>query len=300
MTQTEQPTYCGFITIVGRPNVGKSSLMNVVMSKKISITCFRAQTTRHQILAIKTVENRQTVFVDTPGIHFNEKKALNRQMNKAAIHSMEGIDGAIMVVEALVWQEEDAYIAEQLAKHTQNLIIAINKIDLVPKKDDLLAFMQMLGEKFPHAQILPISVRKKIQLDKLLAMVQDYLPESPFYYPADQVMHQSDAFYVTEIVREKVMRLLAKEIPYSTQVEVEAMTTKNKVKHIHALIWVEREGQRKIMIGADGEVLKAIGTAARLDLERYFNQKVCLKLWIKVKEGWSDSPELLQSLGYHA
>lgn len=291
-------TYCGFVAIVGRPNVGKSTLLNTIMGEKVSITSFRSQTTRHQILAIKTSANKQIVYVDTPGIHFNIKKALNKEMNKAAHAALEGVDGVVFVVEALKWTQEDKYIAAKLVEQQAPVIIAVNKVDTVKDKTQLLSFMAQLNQAIPNATIIPISATKKIQIDNIEKIVQEWLPESPFHYPQEQKYHQSEEFYVSEIIREKIMRLLEREVPYSTTVQIELMEAREHILHIHALIWVERDGQRKIVIGEKGQVLKEVGTQARIDLERHFNQKVCLKLWIKVKENWSESATLLQQMVY--
>lgn len=278
-----EQTYCGFVAIIGKPNVGKSTLLNTIMGKKLSITSFRAQTTRHQILAIKTQKNRQTIFVDTPGIHFNVKKAINKEMNKTALAAIDGVDGVIFVVAALDWTQEDQYIAAELSKQNAPIIVAINKVDTVAKAE-LLPFMAKINEVLPQATFIPISATKNIQIDVLTEQIRAWLPESPFHYPADQIYHQSDAFFISEIVREKITCLLDKEIPYATHVEVESMEERNSTLHIHTLIWVEREGQRKIMIGEKGGVLKKVGMMARTDLEWHFDKKVCLKLWVKVKE----------------
>lgn len=276
-------TYCGFIAILGRPNVGKSTLLNTIMGQKLSITSFRAQTTRHQILAIKTQGNRQTIFVDTPGIHFNVKKAMNKEMNKTAFSALEGVDGVIFVVEALAWTQEDDYIAAALVKQGAPVLIAINKVDTV-QKAELLPFMEHIARVLPNGIIVPISATKQIQIDILLEQIQPWLPPSPFHYPEDQVYHQSEQFFVSEIVREKITCLLDKEIPYATTVEIESMEERNSCLHIQTLILVEREGQRKIMIGEKGGVLKRVGMMARIDLERHFDKKVNLKLWVKVTD----------------
>lgn len=291
-------TYCGFIAIVGRPNVGKSSLLNAILGKKVSITSFRPQTTRNQILGIKTTHNRQVVYVDTPGIHLRAKKALNKQMNKIAHQSLIDVNAIVFVVEALQWTEEDEHIVKTIQNATCPVIMALNKIDLIQDKEQLLAFMQKMAQILPQAQIMPISARKRIQVSNLEKLCNDYIPLSVFYFPEDQQVNHSEQFHIAETVREKIMRSLAKEIPYACTVQIEKLEHLEKIIHAHALIWVEREGQKRVVIGEKGAMLKEIGTKAREDLERYFGKKVCLKMWVKVNESWSDNIRTLQSLGY--
>lgn len=291
-------TYCGFIAILGRPNVGKSSLLNAILKQKVSITSFRPQTTRHQILGIKTFENKQTVYVDTPGIHQSARSALNRQMNKVAHQSLIDVNAVVFVIEALKWTHEDEYVCQLLQKLDCPIIIAINKIDLVPDKALLLAFMQKISAFLPKAEIVPLSVRKRMNVDEIEKLITGLLPESVFYFPEDQIMNHGEQFYTSEIVREKLMRFLENELPYATSVQIEKLERMPDIVHIHALIWVEREGQKRIVIGEKGHKLREIGTLAREDLERYYGTKVCLKLWVKVKEGWSDNTRELSNLGY--
>jgi len=284
---------CGFVAIMGRPNVGKSSLLNALLGKKVSITSFKPQTTRDQIMGIKTEQDTQIVFVDTPGMHLGAKKALNRQMNKIASQSVRDVNAIVFVVEALQWTPEDEWVAKRLQKQQCPVIIAINKIDLVPEKTQLLTFLQKLSEWFPQSQLVPISVIKKMQVQTIENLVKPHLPISPFYYEEDQITDKSVHFQSAEIIREKLMRTLEKEIPYALYVQIEKMEDNPTICHIHALIWVEREGQKGIIVGEGGQKLKAIGTAARLDLERFFEKKICLKLWVKVREGWSDNAHLI-------
>ncbi len=291
-------TYCGFIAIVGRPNVGKSSLLNSLLLKKVSITSYRPQTTRHQILGIKTQDNKQVVYVDTPGIHLRAKKALNRQMNKIAHQSLVDVNAIVFVVEALQWTQEDEHICKSIQKATAPVFVAINKIDLVADKASLLAFMQKMASYLPDAQIIPVSARKRLQTQQLEKLCFDVIPPSVFYFPEDQSINHSEHFHISEIVREKIMRLLAQEIPYSSTVQIEKLEHSERMLHVNALIWVERESQKHVVIGEKGAMLKEIGTQARVDLERYLGKKVCLKLWVKVNESWSDNMQALQSLGY--
>ena len=298
MTSDNEQTRCGFVAIVGRPNVGKSTLLNAMMGKKISITSFKPQTTRHQVLGIKTVGNRQTIFVDTPGIHIGAKKALNRQMNRVARQALHDVNAILFVVEALKWTDEDDAVAHAISKNECPIFVVINKIDLVPDKERLLRFLQNVSQKLPNAELIPVSVHKKIQIDTVENLIEKHIPESPFYFGKDQEMNHSEHFHISEIIREKLMRSFEKEIPYATTVQIEQVETQGDIQHVHALIWVEREGQKGIIVGDKGQKLKEIGIAARHDLERFYDQKVCLKLWVKVKESWSDDVRALQDLGY--
>jgi GTP-binding protein Era len=291
-------TRCGFIAIFVITNVFKYSLLNCILGKKVSITSFRPQTTRYQILGIKTHDDTQTVYVDTPGIHLRASKALNRQMNKIAHQSLIDVNAVVFVVEAMKWTDEDSYICKMLVNSPCPVILALNKIDLVREKAQLLAFIEKVSKELPQAQIVPLSVRKRQQVDEIEKLCLKYLPLSPFYFPEDQTINHSEQFYMSEIVREKIMRLLDKEIPYASSVQIEKLEHQTGIVHIHALIWVEREGQKRVIIGEKGNMLKEIGTLARQDLERYYGKKVCLKLWVKVNESWSDNMHALHALGF--
>jgi GTP-binding protein Era len=298
LAANEVETKCGFVAIVGRPNVGKSTLMNAMLGKKVSITSYKPQTTRFQILGIKTQDNTQVVFVDTPGIHLGAKHALNRQMNKVAHQALIDVNAVVFVVEALKWTDEDEYVCKVLQNIECPIIIALNKIDLVPRKEELLLFIQKLSALLPHAEIVPISARKRQQIDRIAELSLSHIPPSPFYFPEDQVVNHNESFHAAEIVREKLMRLLAQEIPYATTVQIEQFKREKNIIHIHALIWAEREGQKRVIIGDKGSKLKEIGTLAREDLEKFLEKKVCLILWVKVHEGWSDNMHALSNLGY--
>lgn len=289
---------CGFVAIVGRPNVGKSSLLNALLDQKVSITSFKPQTTRQSIMGIKTQDNVQVVYVDTPGIHLGAKKALNKQMNKSAKHALIDVDAIIFVVEALKWTAEDNYVCENIAKKKAPILVAINKVDLVAQKEELLPFVEKIAEKLPTAKIVPVSVKKGIQLETIEQWVDAQLPESEFYFPPEQTVNHSERFYIAEIIREKLMFLLKNELPYSLCVEIEKLEEEEKLKRIEACIWVERESQKAIVIGEKGHMLREVGTRARKELEVFYNKKVFLKLWVKVKESWSDDIRAIKSLGY--
>lgn len=292
---------CGFVAIVGRPNVGKSTLMNHILGQKLSITSRRPQTTRHQVVGIKTDDHVQVVYVDTPGMHKLEKdrnKAINRYMNQAASSALKDIDLVIFIVDRMRWTEEDEIVLSKLKSISAPVILAVNKTDRLENKEALLPYLDTLSEKRDFAAIVPISAQLGHNLDRLEALVRDAMPESFHYYPEDQITDRTERFLASELVREKIMRQLGDEIPYQVTVEIEEFSEDNGVLFIGALILVERAGQKKIIIGEKGTRLKQIGQDARLDMERAFGAKVMLNLWVKVKGGWSDDERALKSLGY--
>ena len=289
---------CGYIAIIGRPNVGKSTLLNHILGIKLSITSRKPQTTRHQILGVKTSEQAQFIYVDTPGIHGGGKKAINRYMNKAASSVIHDVDVVLFVVRALHWTPEDQRVLELLESVKTPVILVVNKVDMVPEKDQLLPYLQMLGEKFSFHNVLPISALKGGNIAALEQCIQELLPLNQPVFDEDSYTDRSLRFLAAEIVREKLIRELGKELPYESTVEIEKFSEEGALTEIHALILVESKGQKAIVIGAKGERLKSIGTKARKDLELLTGRKVFLKLWVKVKEGWSDSESALRSLGY--
>ncbi|MBI3187787.1 MAG: GTPase Era [Gammaproteobacteria bacterium] len=289
---------CGYIAIIGRPNVGKSTLLNHILGVKLSITSRKPQTTRHQILGVKTGEQAQFIYVDTPGIHGGGKKAINRYMNKAASSVIHDVDVVLFVVRALHWTPEDQRVLELLESVKTPVILVVNKVDMVPEKDQLLPYLQMLGEKFAFHNVLPVSALKGGNIGALEQCIQELLPVNPPVFDEDSYTDRSMRFLAAEIVREKLVRELGKELPYESTVEIEKFDEEGALTEIHALILVESRGQKAIVIGAKGERLKSIGTKARKDLELLTGRKVFLKLWVKVKEGWSDSESALRSLGY--
>ena len=296
---TEPSTYCGFIAIVGRPNVGKSTLLNYLLRQKISITSRKPQTTRHRILGIKTVENKQFVYVDTPGMHKIQKKAINRMMNQAATSALDGVDVVLFVVERLVFNEEDEIVLEALKKVKAPVLLLINKCDLLDSRERLLPHIARLSKVREFAEIVPLSVLGGHNIDTVEQCVLKYLPKGPFLYPDDQITDRSSRFLAAEIIREKITRQLGDELPYEVTVEIEKYTIAEGVVHIHALILVDKESQKQIIIGSKGDRLKMIGSAARVDMEKAFDAKVMLNLWVKVKTGWADDERALHSLGYY-
>lgn len=297
-TMDSATTRCGFVAIVGRPNVGKSTLLNQILGQKLSITCRKPQTTRHQILGIKTEEDLQVVYVDTPGMHKKEVKAINRYMNKAATDALKGVDLVVFLVDKHRWTDEDDWVLEKLKRATCPVILAVNKVDQIRDKGAILPSLEKLSDKMDFAHIIPISAKQGHNVDRLERLVESYIPEGVHYYDEDQLTDRSQRFLAAEMVREKIMRQLGEEVPYSITVEIEEFRYEESVLHISALILVERQGQKKIVIGDRGAQLKIIGRDARLEMERFFETKVMLNLWVKVKSGWADSERALKSLGY--
>ncbi|MBE0485198.1 GTPase Era [Marinobacter sp.] len=298
ITRPENPdSRCGFVAIVGRPNVGKSTLLNHILGQKLSITSRKPQTTRHQVLGIKTEGPVQAVYVDTPGMHEDEPRALNRYMNKAASSALIGVDVVVFVVDQLAWTTADEMVLEKLKYLECPVILAINKVDKIENRDRLLPHLEVLAKKRDFAEIIPLSALKETNLIPLQEAVGRYLPESIHFYPDDQITNRSERFMASEMVREKITRQLGEELPYSVAVEIEEFKAQGRTLHISALILVEREGQKKIIIGDKGERLRRIGQEARMDMERMFDTKVMLRLWVKVKRGWADSDRALKSLG---
>lgn len=289
---------CGYVALIGRPNVGKSTLLNHLIGQKISITARKPQTTRHRVLGIKTLPETQFVYVDTPGMHRGEGRALHRYLNRAARSILPDMHVIVFVVEALKWVDEDSLALESLATITCPVILAINKIDRVPDKANLLPYLQEVSKKYSFAAIVPISALKSKQLDELEKAIRQYLPESSPYFPDDTLTDKSSRFIATEFIREKLVRNLAAELPYATSVEIEKFDESEKLLRINAVIYVERDNQKSIVIGKGGAMLKRIGQQAREDLERFFDKKVYLETFVKVKSGWSDDERALQQLGY--
>lgn len=289
---------CGFVAIVGRPNVGKSTLLNHMLGQKVSITSRKPQTTRNNVQGIKTEGGNQIIFVDTPGLHLGQSKAINRYMNRSASTAIKDVDLVIFMVDRLVWTDEDEMVAQQVQRVNCPVVVAINKIDQVDNKDELLPHLKFLAERLPQAEIMPLSALRNTNLERLETVILENLPEGEALYPEDQLTDRSSRFMAAELVREKITRQLGDELPYQIAVEVEEFVQTGKVLHISALILVEREGQKRILIGDKGDRIKQIGQQARIDMESLFDTKVMLKLWVKVKSGWSDDERALRSLGY--
>ena len=308
MTDFEQPelpdspqgnTRCGLVAIVGRPNVGKSTLLNRLLGQKVSITSRKPQTTRHRILGIDTDGDCQTVYVDTPGLHSEEKRAINRLMNRAAASSLGEVSLILFVVEGTRWNNDDDMVLTKVKQSGLPCILVVNKQDKVSNPDDLIAHLQVLQQKHDFDEIIPLSAKQTKQVDRLRELVRKRQPESEFYFPEDYITDRSSRFMAAEIIREKLMRFTGDELPYSTTVEIEQFKlAENGVYRINGLILVERETQKRMVIGKGGKHLKTIGEQARLDMERLFDNKVFLELWVKVNSGWADDERALRSLGY--
>ncbi len=298
MSKIETAFKSGFVGIVGRPNVGKSTLMNHMLGQKLSITSRKPQTTRHSILGIKTTDDYQVIFVDTPGIHLNANKAMNRYMNRAATSSIDSVELVLFLIDAREWTEEDENVLKRLSNERVPVVLVINKIDLIKEREALLPLLQEHSARMAFHDVIPLSALKSVNLDQLESLIVAQLPESEMIYPEDYITDRSERFLASEIVREKLMRMLGKELPYSIAVEIEQFKDEDGMLRISALIWVERESQKRIVIGKGGSRLKDVGRDARLDMQKLFGRKIFLQLWVKIKEGWSDSERILNSLGY--
>ena len=295
----EQTTHCGFIAIVGRPNVGKSTLLNQLLGQKISITSRKPQTTRHRIMGIHTEGDYQAIYVDTPGLHMEEKRAINRLMNRAASSSIGDVEIVIFVVEGTKWTADDEMVLNKLKDGKVPVLLAINKVDNLTDKSILLPHLQFLGQQMNFMDVVPISAEKGTNVDTIASIVRKRLPEAEHHFPEDYITDRSQRFMASEIIREKLMRFLGAELPYSVTVEIEQFLTNERGGlTINGLILVEREGQKKMVIGNKGAKIKVIGTEARRDMEEMFEAKVHLELWVKVKSGWADDERALRSLGY--
>lgn len=296
---TDAPvTRCGYVAIVGRPNVGKSTLLNHILGQKLAITSRKPQTTRHNMLGIKTEGEVQAVYVDTPGLHKHNDKALNRYMNRSASTALKDVDVVVFVVDRTRWTDEDQMVLEKVQYVKCPILLAVNKADRLDDKSDLLPHLEWLATQLPQAEVVPISALHGQNLDTLERLVAQNLPESEHFFPEDQITDRSSRFLAAELIREKIMRQLGAELPYQITVEIEEFKQEGRVLHIHGLILVERDGQKKIIIGDKGERIKRIGQDARKDMEVLFDSKVMLNLWVKVKGGWSDDERALRSLGY--
>jgi GTP-binding protein Era len=292
-------TYAGLIAIVGRPNVGKSTLLNALLGQKISITSKKPQTTRHRILGILTEENRQAILVDTPGLHLDEKRAINRLMNRAASSSIAEVELIMFLVEGTHWTPDDELVLSKIKQSGAPCILVVNKTDNISDKDELLPHLQKLGAMHDFRDIVPISASKGHGVDTIRQLCLSSLPEGGFWFDEDQVTDRSSRFMASEIIREKLIRFTGDELPYSITVEIEQFKMDDKgIIHINALILVERETQKRMVIGNRGERLKTIGQEARRDMENLFESKVFLETWVKVKSGWADDERARRSLGY--
>ncbi|MGF1760135.1 GTPase Era [Photobacterium sagamiensis] len=292
--------HCGFIAIVGRPNVGKSTLINRLVGQKLSITSRKPQTTRHRIMGVDTRDGYQAVYIDTPGLHIEEKRTINRLMNRAASSSLTDVELVLFLVDGTMWTDDDEMVLNKLIKSELPTVLLINKVDNVKEKGDLFPHIEALSKKMDFVDVVPISAKSGTNVDAVEKIVRKHLPEGEYYFPEDHVTDRSQRFMASEIIREKLMRFTGEELPYAVTVEIERFDFNPRTNgfDINGLILVERKGQKKMVIGKNGEKMKVIGREARIDMEDLFERKVYLELWVKVKSGWADDERALRSLGY--
>lgn len=296
--ESPEDVHCGYVAIVGRPNVGKSTLLNHILGQKLSITSRKPQTTRNTILGIKTEGQYQVIFVDTPGIHLGQKKAINRMMNRAASSVIHDVDLVLFIVDRLAFNDEDTHVLKQLSGTRVPVVLVINKVDKLKDKTELLPGLAKFAENGSFAEIVPLSAMNQQDVERLQTIIRPYIPKADcFFYDAEQLTDRNDRFVVSEIVREKITRMLGDELPHNVAVEIEDFVDQERIVHIHALILVEKNGQKSIVIGDKGARIKQVGESARKDIEQLLGKKVNLKLWVKVKSGWSDDERALRSLG---
>lgn len=289
---------CGFVAVVGRPNVGKSTLINAILGSKISIVSPKPQTTRHRILAVRSGERHQLIFVDTPGMHRKAGKAMNRLMNRTAKSALMDADVVLLVCEANRWNAEDQDVLDRVRESGNTTIAVMNKIDLVKPKSDLLRLISEMSKRHEFAEIVPISAKRDENIDRLMTLLPDLVPVSPPLFPEDMITDRSDTFFAAEMVREKLTILLRDELPYGLTVQIERFDREDGRVTVHAIIWVERDSQKRIVIGKGGSMLKQVGRNARLDIGKRLGMPVHLELWVKVKDNWANNEKDLQNLGY--
>nr|MBS0019996.1 GTPase Era [Gammaproteobacteria bacterium] len=289
---------CGYAAIIGRTNVGKSTLLNRMLGQKISVTSRKPQTTRQRLLGIKTTSSYQVIYVDTPGLHQHDNRALNRYMNQAAGNALLGVDVVIWLVEAMRWTEMDAQILGRLSVRPTPVLVGVNKIDRIIPRKKLLPFLEVISKYSMVTEVIPLAVRRGENVQRLEEIVVRYLPEQEAIFPEDQITDRSSQFLAAEFIREKLIRRLGQELPYRLNVQIEQSIEHGQLLHVDAIIWVEKTSQKAIVIGERGQVLKDVGSAARKDLERLFDRQVFLRLWVKVKQGWSNDEQALPRMGF--
>jgi len=286
-------TRCGYVAIIGRPNSGKSTLFNYLVGQKISSTSYKPQTTRHRIVGVKTEKNAQFIFVDTPGIHLGGKRLLNRVLNKNALNVLHDVHLIFWLIDRGQWTAEEDHIKRSLEKIECPVILVVNKIDKLERRDDLLVILQKLTLKFAFAEMIPVSAIKQDNIDDLVETGKRYLPESEFFYSDEYLTDRDHKFIVSETIREAAFLYLDKELPYATHVEIEKYEIEDGRVHISAIIWIEKSGQKAILIGKKGEMLKKIGSRARGEIQKQIDSKVHLELWVKIKKDWQDNPQIV-------
>ena len=286
------------MSIIGRPNAGKSTLLNYLVGQKLAITSRKPQTTRHTILGVKTDAAGQVIYVDTPGIHQRGEQAMNKYLNRTAKTMLNDVDLILFVVDAMKWTEEDTAVLNLLGNIKAPVVLIINKLDQIDDKEELLPFIQDLSSKYSFREIIPLSAKTGKNVSRLEKLVIELMPEGENVFPEDQLTDRSERFFAAELVREQLTRRYAKEIPYALTVEIEQFEDVGNMYRIGALVWVEREGQKNIIIGNKGEAMKAAATQARIEMEKLFDKKVHLSVWVKVKKSWSSDAGALSRLGY--
>ena len=291
---------CGMVAVIGRPNVGKSTLINAIMGRKVSIVTAKPQTTRHRILAVHTTDDVQIIFVDTPGLHRKAGKAMNKLMNRTAANALADADVVLFVTDVTRWTTEDDDVLKRLQRIDAPVVAVLNKIDKVHPREKLLDALGLMAARFDFAEIIPVSAQKHDNLDQLMTMLPGFLPESPPLFPEDMHTDRSREFHAAEVIREKLTLMLHQELPYGLTVQVERFLEEPGGLTINAIIWVERDSQKGIVVGKNGSVLKKVGRAARLELKEQLNCNVHLELWVKVKANWADNEQDLMNLGYEA
>lgn len=294
---TTKNFHTGYIAIIGRPNVGKSTLLNRLVGQNVSITSKKAQTTRHRINGILTDDQSQFIFVDTPGFQIQHMNRLNSVMNRTVTKSMYGVNVVVFVIESLYFDERDEQVLKLLPVN-KPVILAINKVDRISDKSRLLPFLEKLSKVFTFSAMIPVSAKRGTQIQELIQAIRPYLPEGPPLFSRDEATDRSERFIAAELIREKLFRLMWDEIPYSTSVAIDQFTNESGIRKIYASIIVDRANQKAMIIGKNGEELKLVATQARRDMEKLFGSKVYLKVWVKVKSGWADDLRALKTLGY--
>lgn len=296
----DKPFRCGFVAVVGRPNVGKSTLINAILGQKISIVTPKPQTTRHRILAVDSSKDRQIVFIDTPGIHRKAGKAMNRMMNRTATNALIDADLVLFMSVAGRWTDEDQHVLHRLESASAPVIALLNKTDKVHPKEQLLQELAGMAERYDFAEAIPISAKRAHNLDRLMDVIPGFLPELEPLFPDDMITDRGQSFHASEVIREKLTLSLRQEVPYGLTVQIERYVEDESGSEIHAIIWVERDSQKGIVVGKNGSVLKRAGREARVELKAQKGKPVHLELWVKVKDNWADSEKDLLSLGYES
>ena len=299
MVEVKQEDFCcGYVTIIGRPNVGKSTLLNRLLGQKISITSNKPQTTRWHLTGIETGDDYQDIYIDTPGLQDKYKNAMNRHMTREVMNSLSYVDVLILMIESLQWKDMDRQILKLIADIKAPVILVINKIDKIKNREQLLPFIESISAKWDFSAVLPVSARKNKNINELKKIVNSLLPVSPPLFPDEQLTDRNERFFAAEFIREKLIRKLGDELPYRISVTIEQFVLKENILHIHALVWVEGNSQKSIVIGHNGHILKSVGEQARKDMEKMFGHKVFLRTWVKVMKNWTDDIKALKQLGY--